>query len=248
MCCTAGCFLAQGGGDLEILSSAVRLVHRTLAVVPAAATAVALGGVQHAVLPTQDPISTEGSVADASASASSESTGLDGDTDQAPPRSEGPGKGKKRARSEFDGTGTSGSRSRRKLNEAAVDEEGRSVNGKNGEDCPYRPGKEYPCSLFIAGELVKPQDVAPSAPGRVYGGAETVKEASPSAGVAGSGRKDEGVCTVRRMGGSRGERSWAGRRGEGELGRRLKVQLVGSFHKGAARGCSALVECCLEVS
>lgn len=249
MYCTAGRFLAQGGGELEILSSAVRLVRRTLAVVPAAATAVALGGgVQQAVLPTQDPISTIGSGVDVSASASSESTRLDGDTDQAPPRSEAPEKGKKRARSEVDGTGTSGSRSRRRINEVAVEGEGRSVDGKNDEDCPCPPGKEYPCSLFIAGELVRPQDMTPSALGKVYGSAEAVKESSPSTGMAGSGRKDEGVCTVRRMGGRRGEGSWAGRRGEEELGRRLKVQLVSSFHKGAARGCSSLVECCLEVS
>lgn len=260
MCRTAGRFPAQSGGDLEILSSAVRLVHRTLAVVPPAAAAVALGGVQHAAPPTQDPFSTEGSAADVTTSGSSESTGLDGvnsgDADQGPPRSQAPRKGKKRARNEVDGevcgTGNSGSRRRSRLNEVPAEEEGRSVDGddagRNDENCSRPPEKERSCSLFIAGELVRPQDMPPSAPGRVSSGAETVMEASPSAGVAGSGRKDEGVCTVRRMGGRRGEASWAGRRGEGELGRRLKVQLVGCFHQGTARGCSALVECCLEVS
>lgn len=199
--------------------SAVRLVHRTLAVTPPAAGAVALGGAHEGPLRRRkrtDGIDRASGVGVA-VTASSENSALEEET---LPSESAPSKGKKRRRCGDD-------------NETSnlVGSGGGGAAGGGRKDGPSNDrGAPLPrtCSLFIAGEPMNVEDV-PAAPASV------------------SSPKKTEVAGMNRESWSRGRKDWAGRRGADDLGRRIKGRLVALFHEGVLCGCSVLVEACLQV-
>lgn len=98
------------------------------------------------------------------------------------------------------------------------------------------------CAVFIAGEPMASRDVLASAPAAAPASVLYVATAAPrlppAVAVIGGRVSDE-------MKG-RGL-DWAGKRGEQEIGARLKGQLMAVFHRGVFCGCPALVEASLQV-
>lgn len=225
--------------DLDVLASAVRLIHRTVAVTQPAAVAIAFGGTQYTT--PRNGFSTAAAVTTTAAAAvsvdsDSSAGGAEGTPQSIPPS----GKGKKRTRHEL---GSNGEDDGINEKEDADDENtgdtdrGRRRNGRSsGGGRRARLGSPAPCSLFIAGEPVTIRDV-PAAPAGVSSSRNMVAAAVGRQGALGIDRQGERL---------EGE-AWAGRCGGEGLGRRIKKQLVALFQRGATCGCPALVEACLQV-
>lgn len=202
--------------------SVVRLVHRTLAVTPLAASAVALDGVHEGSLRKRRKNDgfdrAPGIGVGVAVTAAPQKGGLEKET---LPSESAPSKGKKRRRCSGDDETSN------RVGSAA----GYAVGGGDRKDDPSngcRAPLPETCSLFIAGEPMNVDDV-PAAPASVSCSKKTL------------------VAGVNRGSGSRAREDWAGRRGADGLGRRIKGRLVALFHEGVLCGCSVLVEACLQV-
>lgn len=249
--------------DLELLVSTVRLIHRTLSISPAAAAAVAAGGVPprdllNGTATSPRPMSLATAIESAAvppppAAAAAPGGGTDSSA------TGGKGKGKKRRRSgsgNGDGDDDVGPADRRVPHAAReADRNGDKSVGDNGDDSvggsctssaatatgDRRPMKrsrhqQAPSrTIFIAGEPVPSGDLPEAVANPA--GVSYAPSASKAAIIGGpasiDGRKDR--------------LSWAGRKGEAELGARLKGHLVSVFHRGVYCGCPPLVEACLRV-
>lgn len=210
--------------------SAVRLVHRVLAVTPPAAGTVALGGgTEEGPLRTKrnDAVGRAAGVGGA-ATGAPQSSGLEEET-QTLLSASVPSKGKKRRRCGSDDESGKRMRSSGGGGGAGANSGAGAGDRQDGPSNDRRASPLATCSLFIAGEPVNIEDVPTAA-----------------ASVA-SSTKPAGVAGVNRGSGSRGREDWAGRRGAHDLGCRIKGRLVALFHGGVLRGCSALVEACLQV-
>lgn len=199
--------------------SAVRLIHRTLAVTPPAAGAVALDGVHDGPLKRRrrtDGIDRASGVGVA-VTASPENNALEEET---LPSESAPSKGKKRRRCGGDN----------ETSNRVGSGEGGAAGGDRKDGPSNDRGAPLPrtCSLFIAGEPMNVEDV-------------------PAALASVSSPKKTAVVGMNRGSGPRGREDWAGRRGADDLGRRIKGRLVALFHEGVLCGCSVLVEACLQV-
>lgn len=117
------------------------------------------------------------------------------------------------------------------------------IDADTGEDVDVPPGcgrrrrRRRQRGASEAGPATTPVQTSAVGRGSSCGRADHLRDYLESLEAGGALREDDGS-------------SWAGARDAGEaryLGRRVKHALVGLFHRGAAGGCSALVEICLQV-
>lgn len=255
-------------GDLKILVSAVRLVHRTLAATPPAAAAVGLSG-----SPRQSRRKALSYTKTAASVSVDRRLGLDDGPEvrEAPP-SKGKGKGKKRGRSELGGdvgvdrmsqdedsgedsrrsSRKSGSRVHRSTGNPAADAASASTGGTafpSGTSTVAETTTKtaLESSIFVAGKPITAADI-PVIQGNAWC-SKTTQDRIPDRGVAGGGDQTvrEGTGRRDRVGTANEGWPWAGTKGVEDLARRVKDRLVVWFHRGAIAGGSALVEACLQV-
>lgn len=114
---------------------------------------------------------------------------------------------------------------------------------------PPLPTASTSCAIFIAGKPWVPQDprnvaapagVSLTVPSRT---APTLR----SEGAPGEHRGGVGRTTLGFRDGTKGGISWATKRGGGEIGSRLKRELIAVFHRGVFCGYPTLVEASLQV-
>lgn len=249
--------------DLELLVSAVRLIHRTLSISPAAAAAVAAGGAPRDLLNGTTMSPRPMSLATAIESAAvclpaAAAVAAGGGSDSC--ATGGKGKGKKRRRSgsgDGDGDDDAVAPADRRVLPAAreADRNGDKSVGLNGDvsvggsstssaatvagdQGPMKRTRHQqapPSTVFIAGEPVPSEDL-PKAVANIAGVsyAASASTAATIGGPASFDTRKDGL-------------GWSGRRGEEELGTRLKGHLISVFHRGVYCGCPPLVEACLRV-
>lgn len=133
--------------------------------------------------------------------------------------------------------------------------ETKEMKGKRAQEPATATTTVSSCALFIAGKPVAMEATdVPDAPASIsfYKNTKTV-EALTAVAVdtvnTRSGHEERlGFCRSVEAGERRGDRGWAGgQRNGGDLSWRIRAQLVASFHRGVACGCSSLVGACLEV-
>lgn len=249
--------------ELEVLTSATRLIYRTLSVIPPAADAVATGGLPPrskagVAVEKPDPmgpsavrgphlfcdVSTVGDRAEESkASGSSKDEEKQGTGSSADgPTSDGSQSG--RGESGAQDNVAVGDAERVQPGNGAEDR--KRVRGGDGDkgSSPLRRRRgrtsspDPSCAIFVAGEPVTPE-VNPTA--RPSASSHITSRTSSGARISWKGH----VCSLNR--GSLEGVYWVGNRREDMLARRLRNELVGVFHTGAMGGFLSLVEASLQV-